>query len=189
MKNGCVEDEFGNKFWYKNGILHREDGPAVELVNGIKEWYLNGHLHRESGPAIDRVDGTKRWYHRGKLHREDGPAVELTGGGKLWNYKGIRVGEGDAPDPIVWERVTSVEINGGPLLNGCVVDVYNVKYWFKDDKLHREDGPAVEYRDGSKGWYLNGKSLGSNVDGFWELWDRLTDEQRGNTTLLKYLPR
>ena len=25
------------------------------------------------------------------------------------------------------------------------------------DKRHREDGPAVEYADGSKEWYLNGK--------------------------------
>ena len=24
-------------------------------------------------------------------------------------------------------------------------------------KLHREDGPAVEYANGSKAWYLNGK--------------------------------
>jgi hypothetical protein len=23
-------------------------------------------------------------------------------------------------------------------------------------KLHREDGPAVKYSDGTKGWYLNG---------------------------------
>lgn len=23
--------------------------------------------------------------------------------------------------------------------------------------LHREDGPAIEYADGSKSWYLNGK--------------------------------
>jgi len=24
-------------------------------------------------------------------------------------------------------------------------------------KLHREDGPAIEYADGSKAWYLNGE--------------------------------
>jgi hypothetical protein len=33
------------------------------------------------------------------------------------------------------------------------------KYWYLNDELHREDGPAVEYPDGSKEWYLNGKEL------------------------------
>ena len=28
--------------WYnEKGQLHREDGPAVELIDGTKEWYLN----------------------------------------------------------------------------------------------------------------------------------------------------
>ena len=31
------------------------------------------------------------------------------------------------------------------------------KYWYLNDKLHREDGPAVEYADGDKEWHLNGK--------------------------------
>jgi hypothetical protein len=30
------------------------------------------------------------------------------------------------------------------------------KYWYLNGKLHREDGPAVEYACGSKRWYLNG---------------------------------
>lgn len=31
------------------------------------------------------------------------------------------------------------------------------KAWYKDDKLHREDGPAVEWSDGATQWYLNGE--------------------------------
>ena len=31
------------------------------------------------------------------------------------------------------------------------------KWYNEDNKLHREDGPAVEYSDGEKYWYLNGK--------------------------------
>lgn len=31
------------------------------------------------------------------------------------------------------------------------------KRWCKRGELHREDGPAVERPDGSKSWYLNGK--------------------------------
>jgi hypothetical protein len=33
------------------------------------------------------------------------------------------------------------------------------KFWFINDKVHREDGPAVEYVDGSKSWYLNDEKL------------------------------
>ena len=47
----------GDKYWYLNGKLHREDGPAVEWSNGSKEWWLNGELHREDGPAVECVDG------------------------------------------------------------------------------------------------------------------------------------
>jgi hypothetical protein len=57
----------GYKFWYLNGRLHREDGPAIEHANGDKEWYLNDKLHREDGPAIESADGSKFWYLNGDL--------------------------------------------------------------------------------------------------------------------------
>ena len=31
------------------------------------------------------------------------------------------------------------------------------KSWWLNGKLHREYGPAIEYRDGSIAWYLNGQ--------------------------------
>jgi hypothetical protein len=31
------------------------------------------------------------------------------------------------------------------------------KQWYVDDKLHRLGGPAVEYADGSKEWYVDDK--------------------------------
>lgn len=31
------------------------------------------------------------------------------------------------------------------------------KLWYLNGELHRENGPAIEYRDGAKQWYLNGK--------------------------------
>lgn len=30
------------------------------------------------------------------------------------------------------------------------------KEWYMNEKLHREDGPAIEHHDGTKEWYLNG---------------------------------
>jgi hypothetical protein len=59
-------DEFGNKFWYLNGELHRVDGPAIEFADGTKHWYLNDKRHRVDGPAIEYADGSKLWYLNGK---------------------------------------------------------------------------------------------------------------------------
>lgn len=42
MKDGFHVDAFGNGFWYKDNLLHREDGPAIEALEGDDEWYLNG---------------------------------------------------------------------------------------------------------------------------------------------------
>src|SRR5271166_3127075 len=56
----------GDKCWFLNGKLHREDGPACEFANGTKHWYLNGKQHREDGPATEWPDGSKRWYLNGK---------------------------------------------------------------------------------------------------------------------------
>ena len=56
-----------NKDWhYDKGLLHREDGPAVEDVNGYKAWFINGKLHRIDGPAVEHPNGSKLWYLNGK---------------------------------------------------------------------------------------------------------------------------
>jgi hypothetical protein len=78
----------GDKYWYLNGELHREDGPAVEESDGSKNWWLNGELHREDGPAIEWANGDKSWYLNGKHHREDGPAIEWANGDKEWWLNG-----------------------------------------------------------------------------------------------------
>ena len=78
----------GNKLWYLNDKLHREDGPAVERASGTKCWYLNGKYHREGGPAVQRATGTKQWFLNGLRHREDGPAIEWASGNKGWYLNG-----------------------------------------------------------------------------------------------------
>ena len=42
MKNGLVVDEYGNKYWYKDSQLHRDDGPAIEHKDGSMSWYYKG---------------------------------------------------------------------------------------------------------------------------------------------------
>ncbi len=71
------KDKFGAMRHYnKEGLLHREDGPAVEYADGGKIWYVNGKLHRTDGPAVENADGSKSWSVNDKLHRIDGPAIE-----------------------------------------------------------------------------------------------------------------
>jgi hypothetical protein len=37
------------------------------------------------------------------------------------------------------------------------VEFKGIKRWLLNDKIHRENGPAVEWPDGEAHWYLNGK--------------------------------
>ncbi len=39
---GIVEFPYRTKCWYKDGKIHREDGPAIEWTNGEKEWWFEG---------------------------------------------------------------------------------------------------------------------------------------------------
>ena len=104
----------GNKYWYINGKLHREDGPAIERTNGTKQWYINGKLHREDGPAIEYANGDKYWYLNGKRHREDGPAIEEFGT-KFWYING--------------EELTEEEFNNrNNSCNNKVVEIDGKKY-------------------------------------------------------------
>ncbi len=61
----------GTRYWHKNGVKHREDGPAVEYADGSKEWFLNNELHRENGPAVENSNGYKAWYLEGVAYTED----------------------------------------------------------------------------------------------------------------------
>jgi hypothetical protein len=41
----------------------------------------------------------------------------------------------------------------------CTTSKYGTKEWRLNGKLHREDGPAVEYADGVKYWFYHGKYI------------------------------
>ena len=44
-----------------------------------------------------------------------------------------------------------------PIVYTVKVDSSGNKVLYFNDQLHRVDGPAVEYSNGYKAWYLNGK--------------------------------
>lgn len=115
----------------KDGLVHRDGGPAIEYADGTKYWYQHGLQHRVDGPALERPDGSKAWCQCDQLHRDDGPAVEYADGTKFWYQH---------------DQLHRVD---GPALEGAD----GTKLWYQHGKLHRDDGPAVEYADGTKHWY------------------------------------
>lgn len=80
----CKTYACGSRWWYANGQLHRQDGPALEYPDGSKIWYKNGKCHRLDGPAAEYADGGKEWWVNGKRHREDGPAIIWQDGTEEW---------------------------------------------------------------------------------------------------------
>lgn len=158
----AIESENGHKAWYQDGQLHREDGPALENVSGNKKWLINEHLP----PAIGHIDVAKAWFRNGKFHREDGPAIEWADGSKAWYLNGMQVTEEDVMGKS--ESTMTADSNGNKFwknengllhrTDGPAIEYANgTKVWGINGLLHRTDGPAVEYSDGTKKWWLNNK--------------------------------
>jgi hypothetical protein len=62
-------------------------------------------------------------------------------------------------------------------LDGPAVEYTDgTKLWYVNGQFHRKDGPAIEFADGSVGWFLNGKyhrldgPAVENVNGYKEWW-------------------
>jgi len=133
---GHVKHTDGAQVWYKNGKLHREDGPAEIWVTGERFWYKNGKLvdapkaKKETMKSITvdysseipkgytghvkYTDGTQEWLKDRQLHREDGPAV---------------------------------------------INLDGTQVWYKNGIWHREDGPSIIYANGTQEWYKNGRLI------------------------------
>lgn len=140
---GTINDGEAIK-WIHNGLVHREDGPAVVSKNGDLEWYVNGLRHREDGPAIMRINGRKEWWLNGKRSRKpssysfssdenededenDNPSIIDECGVKRWYKPGTN----------------TLHRDNGPAIEGP-----DCKMWLKNGLFHREDGPALTYRIG-----------------------------------------
>lgn len=164
-KNEPTPQRLGSEYirWYKNGKLHRENGPAIE--NEIvgrqwsKAWYQNGKRHRVDGPAYMDSSGDRQWYKHGKRHHIDGPAVEYRNGGFEW-YKNGKLHRNDGPAVILTNPNEDhfLEIfRWDDCLFGRLYVNCTFMLWFKNGKLHREDGPAYMDSDGRVVFFKNGK--------------------------------
>ena len=68
QRNGIYEVKGFGTYYYVNGKLHREDGPAIEYIFGDKHWHFNDNLHRLDGPAVEYFSGEVYYYINGKQY-------------------------------------------------------------------------------------------------------------------------
>jgi hypothetical protein len=59
--------------WFRDGVCHRDNAPAIVHEGGNSIWVQEGLPHREGAPAV-AWGGDWEWWHNGVLHRDDGPA-------------------------------------------------------------------------------------------------------------------
>lgn len=71
-KTEIIVNSAGDSFYYKDGKLHREDGPAITYCNGNVFYYKNGILHRNNGPAVIFSCGVAQYYKNGIRCVDDG---------------------------------------------------------------------------------------------------------------------
>lgn len=129
------------------GEVHRLDGPAriIRDKNGNvdrEEWWKNGLLHREDGPAIvtNYQSGAfgycHKWFREGRLHRERGPAI-------------IDVGEQGYPLRQEWHQNGLPHRIGGPAIvrTDEETGINQEEIWCFEGALHNDDGPALIHRD------------------------------------------
>lgn len=60
----------GSKMWWKNGLAHRVNGPAIDNVGGDKFWMQQNQLHRINGPAVTRSDNSVEYWVNGNIVTE-----------------------------------------------------------------------------------------------------------------------
>lgn len=130
------EKALSTKWRNKNGLLHRENGPAF-YGEEFEGWFLEGKCHREDGPAITNTNA-KIWMIHGEHHRVDGPAiVGLRDNSERWYFDGL------------------LHREGGP---ACVWAT-GQEDWYKHGKKHRLDGPAYVRLDGTQEWWIDGQLI------------------------------
>lgn len=165
-----TKDHLGTWRWFKDGVLHRENGPAIEWDDGDKYWYKNNVLHREAGPAIECVNPNDNQYYLDGAFKTKAQFDSIINKKKNLKYSKdnppTAPGTYDLGDGIsiyiaaygkdtftLWQRDYKNHRDDGP----AIIDQWGNKEYWVDGKRHREDGPAVEHANGDKEYHVNGE--------------------------------
>jgi hypothetical protein len=152
-----VHEVKGTTYHVMDGVLHREDGPAVENMDtGYREWRFRGNLHRDGAPALTQDDQAV-WYRHGLEHRVDGPSTIIGDDREYRQFDQLhRIGAPAIDNP--WFKEYQImgrrHRDDGPAVinaNSGVVEYY------RGNLLHRDDGPALETAEGVLGWFKDGE--------------------------------
>ncbi|MFM1755408.1 MAG: hypothetical protein RL621_312 [Bacteroidota bacterium] len=65
---GIASYEDGSVIYYKNGLSHREDGPAIICSDGYQKWCLEGKPHNLNGPAVIYPNGAEIYCLHGQKY-------------------------------------------------------------------------------------------------------------------------
>ena len=76
LKYRVVVDEFGTRYYNTRGQLHRDEGPAIEWIDGGKEWFQNGQMHRIGGPTVE-WGSLRQWFLFGVEYTEQAYYAKL----------------------------------------------------------------------------------------------------------------
>lgn len=172
--DGTVSASNGDKYWLSNGLLHREDGPAVIRSNGDVEYWINGKQMSDgeylklTGAEEEDIQLMKDFglFEMLILEKSSVKTVRPFGKSQIeeWRNSDNQLHREDGPAKTVYGETGDIEqeywyINNrlhredGPAVN----HVGRVKKWFIDGKMHREDGPAIISHEGGEEWYKDGK--------------------------------
>lgn len=72
IKFNVLSRDITSIYYYKDGLLHKEDGPAMIINMNDREykwWYQNGEFHNLNGPAYD--EEVTCWAINGVMYSED----------------------------------------------------------------------------------------------------------------------
>lgn len=149
--------------------------PAIKTTDGMNAYYKNGRPHRKDGPALYcEPDGSEAWYWNGLQHRVDGPAETFPSGKKEYWLCGEKVSK-ERHEYLIGKYDYAYCFDDCIYLSKKGTDIHfkriyhcdegpaqywadGTKQWLKDNKLHREDGPAVlNESTGQEGYYLDDK--------------------------------
>lgn len=155
----------GSVYRFKNGLMHNDDGPAVELTNGNNFWYKNGIAHNDDGPAVTDLLGSETWYKDG-ICRGNPSGLNskkmIDEGNNLERFSAYTNNIGqrhrvNGPASIfssggeMWYLGGKKHRDDGP----AITDIEGTLIWFRNGEKHREDGPASVSAAGQEEWWIN----------------------------------
>lgn len=166
LRETVIEDGVTKTFLY--GKLHSFQGPAWKQ-EGREEWYREGVHHRTDGPAIiinTNIMTRKEWFQNGTRHRENGPAIVVC---RPWGQDQFEPDFEWFEEPLEqamsfesqeWFQHGKRHAENHP----AVLSTYNGKEYWIQGTLHREDGPAIVRPNGWTMWFKEGVETGAHLD-------------------------